>query len=82
MKTVNRITAEILESFSLINDLDFPGDPMYDLADRLHQFDGHTAQSWQQTEQYKQWLANPDKMLETFRNCSSFMIQLIENSKT
>jgi hypothetical protein len=82
MKDVKHIHAEVLKTFSLINDLDSPEDSIYDMADMLAQFDGHTNQSWQETEQYKQWVKDPKKIIESWRNCSSYIIQLLEKSKT
>lgn len=81
MKDIKELPNEVIKIYTLINDLDVPEDFAYDIADMLHQFDNQTNETWQQTEQYKQWCSNPRAMLESWRNCSSHIIQLLENSK-
>jgi hypothetical protein len=81
MKDIKELPNEVIKIYTLINDLDVPEDFAYDTSDMLSKFDGHTNKTWQETEQYKQWCNDPNRMLEAWRNCSTHIIQLLENSK-
>lgn len=82
MKNIKELPNEVIKLYTLINDLDVPEDFAYDISDMLSKFDGHTSKTWQETDQYKQWCNDPNNMLESWRNCSTHIIQLLEKSKT
>lgn len=82
MKPSNeRIEQEILKIFSLINDLDSPEDILYDILDMLAKFEGSSG-DWKETPQYNDWINDPDKVVESWRNCMSYVISILERASS
>lgn len=82
MKLSNeRIEQEILKIFSLINDLDSPEDILYDISDMLARFEG-SHEDWTETQQYNDWVNDPNKVLESWRNCMSYIISILERTSS